>query len=125
MSREEVETFLEDWTEEEISEDLDTRTLFKQTILTPSPVDFRNSGTVSPGQSWTLNTSEFRNGASASSLSRILERLPLPRRFFLTAIACAGILRRAARRGKTLPARLERALAAVAGQAPTKPKPTT
>ena len=47
-------------------------------------------------------------------LSEILETGQIPERFFLTQKACAGILRRAANRGKTLPPQLAHALQAVA-----------
>src|SRR3546814_12036750 len=53
------------------------------------------------------------------SLSQILEKGPIPQRFFLSAKACLGILRRAEKRGKELPEQLARALKAVAGSAPT------
>ena len=61
----------------------------------------------------------FPKGGDVCSLSDILETGDLPQRFFLTPKACAGILRRAAGRGKTLPPPLQRALQAVAGLAPT------
>ena len=38
----------------------------------------------------------------------------MPQRFFLSAKACAGILRRAENRGKKLPQQLQAALTAVA-----------
>jgi len=63
-----------------------------------------------PTGSWTLNTSEFPNAVVASSLSQVLEVGTLPPRFFLSPKACAGILRRAERRGKQLPPMLEQAL---------------
>jgi site-specific DNA-cytosine methylase len=59
---------------------------------------------------WTLNTSESRSVAVESSLSRVLETGVLPQRFFLSPTACAGILRRAERRGKALPPALKAAL---------------
>jgi hypothetical protein len=43
-------------------------------------------------------------------LSDILETGDVPQRFFLSATACRGILRRAEKRGKTLPAALATAL---------------
>jgi len=43
----------------------------------------------------------------------VLERGSIPRRYFLSGKACAGILRRAAKRGKTLPPLLEQALRSV------------
>jgi hypothetical protein len=63
----------------------------------------------------TLNTQAWRNDASVCSLSQILERGPIPLRYYLSAEACTGILRRAGKRGKELPALLARALKAVAG----------
>jgi DNA (cytosine-5)-methyltransferase 1 len=45
---------------------------------------------------------------------RRLETGDLPQRFSLSATACQGILRRAEKRGKKLPTRLQRALEAVA-----------
>jgi hypothetical protein len=48
-------------------------------------------------------------------LSDVLETQPLPQRFSLSAKACAGILRRAQRRGKDLPTMLRQALEQVAG----------
>jgi hypothetical protein len=47
------------------------------------------------------------------SLSDILETGDVPQRFFLTPKACAGILRRAEKRGKELPPQLRHALDAV------------
>jgi hypothetical protein len=64
----------------------------------------------------TLSTSEWPNAAAVCSLSDTLETGDLPQRFFLSATACAGILRRAEKRGKQLPEALERALQTVAGQ---------
>jgi hypothetical protein len=44
----------------------------------------------------------------------------IPERYFLSSTACAGILRRAEKRGKQLPPLLDRALrATVAGAAPS------
>jgi hypothetical protein len=69
----------------------------------------------------TLNTSEHaaslglsHNGDAVCSLSDILETGAVPHRFYLTAKACLGILRRAAKRGKALPMMLQQALSAVA-----------
>src|SRR5690625_3989756 len=66
------------------------------------------------------NISEWPNDAAVCSLSQVLERVSIPQRYFLSPKACAGILRRAERRGKTLPEPLHRALQAVVSQAPTK-----
>jgi hypothetical protein len=72
----------------------------------------------SPTGFWTLSTSEFHSGAVASSLSDILDTGDVPQRFYLSATACKGILRRAEKRGKTLPRSLAAALLA-AGSEPT------
>lgn len=87
-------------------------------ILAPSSGRWRNSGMGGPTESLTLNTSEFPSGAGACSLSDVLETGEVPQRFFLSPKACAGILRRAAKRGKTLPPMLHRALERVAGGFP-------
>jgi hypothetical protein len=52
------------------------------------------------------------------SLSDILETGDVPQRYYLSAKACAGILRRAAKRDKELPAQLQRALEQVAKSTP-------
>src|SRR3990167_9913848 len=74
-----------------------------------------NSGMGSPTECLTRSTSEFPSGAVACSLSDILETGDLPRRYFLSATACRGILRRAERRGKELPTSLHRALQRMEG----------
>ncbi len=61
----------------------------------------------------TLNMQAWRNDASVCSLSQILETGPIPSRYYLSVKACLGIIRRAAKRGKELPALLARALKAV------------
>jgi hypothetical protein len=76
----------------------------------------------------TLNTCEHvafpeqsPSDGAVCSLSDILETGDVPRRFFLTAKACAGILRRADKRGKELPEALRLALQSVAGKAEEPP----
>ncbi|KVT77921.1 hypothetical protein WK58_09705 [Burkholderia ubonensis] len=80
----------------------------------------------SPTGFLTLSTSEWNHTLAPSlnddgvcSLSDILETGAVPPQYFLSAKACSGILRRAARRGKVLPQLLARALAAVADSEPT------
>lgn len=51
----------------------------------------------------TLNISESPNAAAECSLSRVLETGPHLLRYCLSPKACAGILRRAHRRGRALP----------------------
>ena len=94
--------------------------------LVPSSGAWGNSGMGMPTECLTLNSAEHshtlgpsRNDGGVCSLSDILETGDVPQRFFLTAKACQGILRRAEKRGKVLPQPLQRALAAVAGLGPT------
>ena len=64
---------------------------------------------IETGVSMTLNTGECPSVARESTLSQILEA-NAPEKYSLSAKACAGILRRAERRGKELPAMLREAL---------------
>jgi len=75
-----------------------------------------NSGMASSGGYLTLSISECPNDGAGCSLSDILE-MDVPPRYFLSPKACAGILRRAERRGKELPPSLKLALAHVAERA--------
>ena len=93
--------------------------------LVPSSGHWMKSGTVWRGESWTHNTSEWnhtlvpsRSDGGVCSLSDILETGDHLSRFSLSPRACAGILRRAAKRGKDLPEQLERALRGVADSEP-------
>ena len=61
------------------------------------------------GECWTRNGGECPNAAVGSRLSQILEAHP-HMKYYLTAKACMGILRRAERRGKDLPEKLKAAL---------------
>lgn len=74
---------------------------------------------LSNGPSLTRNGSEWRRGGVACSLSSILETGPIDPRYYLSPKACAGILRRAEKRGKELPAPLAHALQAVVDSEPT------
>jgi len=75
----------------------------------------------SSGACWTRSMSEhddtlplsLRDGG-VCTLSSILETGPVDRRYYLTPKACAGILRRAEKRGKKLPTALHLALTQVA-----------
>ena len=84
-----------------------------------------NAGILLPTGLWTLNTCEWTGcperspsdgagfGSSVCGLSDILETVGEHlRKYCLSLKACAGILRRAASRGKDLPARLDAALKA-------------
>jgi len=92
----------------------------KQPTLLSSSISLGNAGFVEDGGLLTLNIPEWTGleGLSlkdegVASLSDILETGPLPERYYLTAKACAGILRRAEKRGKDLPRQLAAALQAV------------
>jgi hypothetical protein len=70
-----------------------------------------------PTGSWTLNGAEHtgihvpsRSAGDVCSLSGVLETGSVPPKFSLSVKACAGILRRAERRGKALPPMLKAAL---------------
>lgn len=56
-----------------------------------------------------LNIGESPNVAAESTLSQILEG-NAPEKYYLSARACEGILKRAERRGKELPPMLREAL---------------
>jgi hypothetical protein len=92
----------------------------KMLHLTPQGVDGRTLVACmvpkeqSRGGSLTPNISEWPNDAAVCSLSQVLETTSIPQRFFLSPRACAGILRRAEKRGKELPPALQTALLSVA-----------
>jgi len=73
-----------------------------------------NAGMGSPTEFLTLSISEFHSAADACSLSDVLETGEVPQRFFLSSTACKGILRRAEKRGKSLPLSRKKALELVA-----------
>ena len=78
---------------------------------------------ASPTECWTLSTSEYPSGdgACSSSLADVLEPPTAPGlfKYFLSPKAAQGILRRANRRGRSLPPPLQEALEAVALTQPT------
>ena len=89
--------------------------------LVPSSGSWASSGMGSPTAFWTLSTSAWTgtlapspNDGSVCSLSDVLETGEVPQRYFLSAKACAGILRRADKRGRALPPPLHAALKAAA-----------
>src|SRR4051794_5937800 len=92
----------------------------------PSSGAWSDSGMASPTECLTLSTVDHatslapsRSDDGVSCLSDILETGDVPPKYFLTPRACAGILRRAAKRGKELPRQLQAALQQVADSAPT------
>ena len=88
-------------------------------ILVPSSGCWDNSGMGSPTKFMTLNTLEWPSDADVCSLSDVLETGAVPQRYFLSATACKGILRRAEKRGKVLPEPLALVLKAVVDSART------
>ena len=87
--------------------------------LVPSSEGWGNSALGGPTGALTLNITGLPSDASVCLLSDVLEENgSVPQRFYLTARACRGILRRAGKRGKELPPALERALKAVADSEP-------
>jgi hypothetical protein len=82
-----------------------------------------NSGITSAGRTWTRSMPVWRSGASVCSLSATLETGAVPPPYYLSPKACAGILRRAKKRGKVLPRPLEQALQAVAARMAPAPTP--
>lgn len=90
-------------------------------VSVPRPPQGRWGGLVplwetdiqSLGAHWTLNIGECPKDAEESGLWQILEERVHPK-YYLSAKACAGILRRAERRGKELPKLLMEALEAQA-----------
>ncbi len=76
---------------------------------------------LSPTEFSTHSFGECPSVAVVSRLSQILEDTPHPK-YYLSAKACAGILRRAERRGKKLPPELEAALLAQCGVCKEKPE---
>ena len=79
------------------------------------------SGIVSGGECLMLSTLEYPSeGAESSSLAAVLEDQNVLEKFYLSAKACEGILRRANRRGKTLPPALQEALVKQVSQSTPK-----
>ena len=93
--------------------------------LEPSSGRWANSGMVAPGESWTLNMSEWNHtrlpspsDGAVCSLSDILETGEHLQRYCLSQRACEGILRRADKRGRKIRPHLRAALEAAAGHKP-------
>lgn len=83
------------------------------------------SGTAWPGGWLTHKGSALPSDGDVSCLSDVLETGPVPAKYYLSAKAAAGILRRAERRGRKLPPPLLAALRTVAGDTGSpRPPPT-
>ena len=90
----------------------DSYPLTKDATSPSSSTVWKTSGTASGGRYWTRKTSESRNAAAACSLSQVLQD-EASSKFYLSAKAAAGILRRAQRRERELPTHLKAALLAL------------
>ena len=87
--------------------------------LPPSFDGWSSGGMAWPGGYLTLNTSGYPSDGDACSLSDILETDVLPK-YYLSAKACQGILRRARVRERELPKQLQEALQEIAGETATE-----
>ena len=95
----------------------------RDAISESSSLRFPTQGiATSSGEFWIRSSSEFPNVVVESSLSHVLET-SVDDKYLLSPKACAGILRRASRRGRSLPPQLHQALEQV-GQTTTRPKET-
>ena len=86
---------------------------------------WETAGIVDHGECLMVNGSEWPSadeGFSVCSLASILEP-DVARKYFLSARACAGILRRAEKRGKVLPEALRHALLQVAAERQERESP--
>jgi hypothetical protein len=86
-----------------------------ETLQKSSGFSWSGAGMGLHGVCLTASFSESPNDAHVCSLSDVLES-HVPPRFYLSPRACAGILRRAEKRGRKLATRLELALQAGASQ---------
>jgi len=86
----------------------------KEQTFQPSSLRWSNAGMGSPTECLMLSMLEGQeqclNGEGESLLSDVLEVGNIPPRFYLSERACLGILRRAEKRGKSLPRSLQVAL---------------
>jgi site-specific DNA-cytosine methylase len=84
-----------------------------ETLRKSSGFSWSSAGMGFNGVCLTASFSESPSAAVVCSLSDVLES-HAPQRFFLSAKAASGILRRAKKRGRTLPSRLQAALESLA-----------
>jgi site-specific DNA-cytosine methylase len=95
-----------------------------ETLRKSSGFSWSSAGMGFNGVCLTASFSESPSAAVVCSLSDVLES-HAPPRFFLSAKAAAGILRRAKKRGRTLPSRLQAALEQLATPAVDEWRTTT
>ena len=92
--------------------------------LARSSTAWSTSGIAARGECWTLKASECPSDDDGCSLSDILEAGAVPPRFYLSAKAARGILRRAEARNKALPPALLTALEEAASDPSSRPQET-
>ena len=90
--------------------------------LAPSSGSWKTAGTLYRGECWTLSSSEYPSDAAVCFLSGILCQ-DAPREYSLSPTACEGIIRRAERRGRSLPPTLKSALEAAIRSSSAIPAP--
>ena len=81
---------------------------------------------VGYGLAWRILDAQFFGLAQRRErvfLVGVLEAPPVPASYYLSPTACAGIIRRARRRGRSLPPQLEEALERQASSTPPPPPP--
>lgn len=78
----------------------------EEMLSTRSKGSWRNAGIRSHGELLTLSSPEWHSAADASFLSDILES-DVPQRYYSSAKACIGIVRRAWQNDKPLPKELD------------------
>lgn len=90
--------------------------------LAPSSGSWKTAGMLYRGECWTLSSSEYPSDAGVCFLSDILCQ-DAPQEYFLSPTACEGIIRRAERRGRSLPSTLKSALEAAIRSNSATPAP--
>ena len=85
----------------------------KQAMFVEKPDEWVIESLTPNSLAWLRGVGESFSLPCLVNLSQVLETTPVHQRYFLSAKACEGILRRAAKRGKELPEALRLALQAV------------
>jgi hypothetical protein len=89
----------------------------KQAMFVEKPDEWVIESLTPNSLGWLRGVGESFSLPCLVNLSQVLETTPVHQRYFLSAKACEGILRRAAKRGKELPPALKDALEAVVSRA--------
>jgi hypothetical protein len=89
----------------------------KQAMFVEKPDEWVTESLTPNSLGWLRGVGESFSLPCLVNLSQVLETTPVHQRYFLSAKACEGILRRAAKRGKELPPALKDALESVVSRA--------